>query len=52
MTQRQVPPAAFFGNIFRDKDPYNSLEMRRLRNLMNNNFYVHEKCRFCFGNWG
>jgi radical SAM protein with 4Fe4S-binding SPASM domain len=49
--QRQVSPDASFGNIFRDKDPYNSLEMRRLRGPMNSSYYIHEECRFCFGNW-
>ena len=49
--QRQIPPDAYFGNIFTDKDPYNSLEMRKLRDLMHGNSYVHEECRFCFGNW-
>ncbi len=49
--QRQIPPDASIGNIFTDNDPYNSLEMRRLRDLMHSNSYVHEECRFCFGNW-
>ena len=49
--QRQVPPDASFGNIFMDKDPYNSLEMRRLRDLTHKKSYPHKECRFCFGNW-
>jgi len=49
--QRQIPPDASFGNVFRDKDPYNSLEMCRLRNLMHSSNHIHEECRFCFGNW-
>jgi len=51
MTQRQVPPDNFFGNILIDKDPYNSIEMCRLRNLVHNKSYPHKECRYCFGNW-
>ena len=50
--QRQTPPDGCFGNIFTDNDPYNSSEMRRCRDLMHKNSYVHRECRFCFGNWG
>ena len=49
--QRQIPPDTSFGNIFTDKDPYNSLEMQKLRDSMHKNSYVHEECRFCFENW-
>jgi MoaA/NifB/PqqE/SkfB family radical SAM enzyme/GT2 family glycosyltransferase len=49
--QRQVPPDTSFGNIFTDKDPYHSLEMSRLRDLLHRNSYIHKECRFCFGNW-
>jgi MoaA/NifB/PqqE/SkfB family radical SAM enzyme len=46
---RQVPPAECFGNIFRDEDPFNSLEMRRLRRLMQQNKHPHMECSLCFG---
>jgi len=35
--QRQIPPDTSFGNIFTDKDPYNSLEMRKCEKLMYKN---------------
>ena len=50
--QRQIPPDASFGNIFTDKDPYNSLKMRESREHVHNKTYPHKECRFCFGNWG
>lgn len=49
--QRQIPPDSSFGNIFIDKDPYNSSEMRKSRNLMRENSYAHDECCFCFANW-
>lgn len=50
--QRQIPPDASFGNIFRDKDPYNSLKMCKMREQMHKRTYPHNECCFCFGNWG
>jgi MoaA/NifB/PqqE/SkfB family radical SAM enzyme/GT2 family glycosyltransferase len=49
--QRQIPPNISFGNVLIDKDPYNSSEMRKLRNLVHNKSYPHKECRYCFGNW-
>lgn len=49
--QRQVSPDASFGNIFTDKDPYNSLKMRKLGEHMHKKSYPHKECRFCFENW-
>jgi len=49
--QRQIPPDASFGNIFRDKDPYNSLKMCKMREQMHKRTYPHNECRFCFVNW-
>lgn len=49
--QQYIPPDVSFGNIFTDKDPYNSLEMDRLRNLIHSNSCAHDTCRFCFRNW-
>jgi GT2 family glycosyltransferase/organic radical activating enzyme len=49
--QRQIPPNIIFGNIFRGKDPYNSSEILKLRDLVHNKSYPHKECRYCFGNW-
>jgi radical SAM protein with 4Fe4S-binding SPASM domain len=49
--ERQIPPEASFGNIFTDKDPYNSLKMHKFRKHIRNKSYPHEECRFCFANW-
>ena len=49
--QQYIPPGPSFGNIFNEKDPFNSLEMDRLRDLMRSNSYAHDLCRFCFKNW-
>ena len=49
--QRQIPPDASFGNIFTDKDPYNSLEMRKIRDLIHHKSYAHRACCSCFGKW-
>ena len=48
---RQIPPNSCFGNIFTDKDSFNSLEMNRLRGLIDKKHYAHKECAFCFGNW-
>jgi radical SAM protein with 4Fe4S-binding SPASM domain len=49
--QRQVPPSSHFGNIFRDEDPYNSPEMRRLRRIAQQRRHPHAECHLCFGSW-
>lgn len=49
--QRQIRPAARFGNIFSDPDPFNSPEIRRLRERVGKECGIHEECRYCFGNW-
>jgi len=49
--QRQIPPNARFGNVFRDEDPYNSAEMCRLRRMMRQKRHPHTECRLCFGSW-
>jgi len=49
--QWQIPPDASFGNIFKDKDPYNSLKMRKCRYLVLIKSYAHRECRFCFETW-
>jgi len=48
---RQILPNIYFGNIYKDKDPFNSIEMKRLRVLMHQNCYIHKECQFCFENW-
>ncbi len=52
---RQIPPDSSFGNIFREKDPFNSTEMRRLRRLQHTmakkGKTPHKECNYCFGNW-
>lgn len=49
--QRQLPPAAAYGNIFKDEDPFNSQGMRVPRRRMLRKKTAHDECRFCFGNW-
>lgn len=49
--QRHVPPGARFGNVFSDPDPYNSHEMRGLRDMKRNGLNPHDVCQYCFGNW-
>ena len=52
---RQIPPDSSFGNIFREKEPFNSTEMRRLRRLQHTmakkEKTPHKECNYCFGNW-
>lgn len=51
----QIPPNPSFGNIFKDNDPYNSLEMSKLRKLQHSMVKTkktpHIECHYCFGNW-
>ncbi len=47
---RQIPPNNSCGDVFSDKDPYNSPKMRKYRNLQNNCSYPHPNCKYCFGN--
>lgn len=47
--QRQIPPAYYFGNIYTDTDPYNSLEMQKIRKQIHKKSIAHEECGFCFG---
>lgn len=49
--QRKLPPDIRFGNIFEDKDPFNSKEMKRLRKRIKTRCYAHDVCRTCFANW-
>ena len=48
---RQEPSNATVGNIFTDKDPFNSSEMIRIRDLIHINRHPHNICHFCFHNW-
>jgi len=52
---RQIPPDSSFANIFKEKDPFNSKEMKRLRKLQHTmkktKIPPHEECNYCFGNW-
>jgi radical SAM protein with 4Fe4S-binding SPASM domain len=52
---RQIPPDSSFGNIFKEKDPFNSAEMKRLRRLQHTMKKTktppHKECNYCFGNW-
>jgi molybdenum cofactor biosynthesis enzyme MoaA len=52
---RQKPPDSSYGNIFKEKDPFNSTEMKRLRRLQHTMAKTkkppHEECNYCFGNW-
>ena len=49
--QRQVTPNPEFGNIFNELDPYNSVNMTKLRKKMFKRQLIHKECFFCFGNW-
>ncbi|HWR57696.1 MAG TPA: glycosyltransferase, partial [Thermodesulfovibrionales bacterium] len=49
--QRKLPPDAQFGNIFGEEDPFNSPEMRRLRDKLKTGCYAHDECKTCFANW-
>jgi len=49
--QRQNPPDRRYGNIFVDKDPFNSPQMVSLRTSVENGEHAHEQCRYCFGSW-
>jgi MoaA/NifB/PqqE/SkfB family radical SAM enzyme len=52
---RQNPPDSSYGNIFIEKDPFNSTEMKRLRRLQHTMAKTkkppHKECNYCFGNW-
>jgi len=52
---RQNPPDSSYGNIFKESDPFNSTEMKRLRRLQHTmaktNKPPHKECDYCFGNW-
>lgn len=52
---RQIPPDSSFGNIFKEKDPFNSPEMMELRKIQNTMKKTgrtpHKECNYCFGNW-
>ena len=52
---RQIPPSKLFGNIFTDRDPFNSKEMSKLRKLQHTmsrtKITPHKECSYCFGNW-
>jgi hypothetical protein len=39
-------------NVFKNKDPFNSKQMRIFREKMYKTGCAHGECRFCFGNWG
>lgn len=49
--QRQKQPDVAYGNIFRDSDPYNCHEMMTLRRKLGTPCFLHDECKFCFGNW-
>ncbi len=46
-----VRPNEFFGNIFKNHNPFNSCAMWRLRGLMQEGNYPHRECRNCYANW-
>jgi MoaA/NifB/PqqE/SkfB family radical SAM enzyme len=52
---RQIPPSLPFGNIFKEKNPFYSAEMKRLRQLQHTmektKIPPHKECNYCFGNW-
>lgn len=52
---RQIPPNSSYGNIFKEVDPFNSTEMKRLRQLQHTMAKTktppHKECNYCFGNW-
>jgi radical SAM protein with 4Fe4S-binding SPASM domain len=52
---RQIPPSNLFGNIFTDRDPFNSKEMYKHRKLQHTmartKITPHSECDYCFGNW-
>ncbi len=52
---RQIPPDSSFGNIFNERDPFNSLEMKKLRKIQHamskTRKTPHKECNYCFGNW-
>lgn len=47
--RRQVPPSLKYGNIYKDKNPYNSKVMNNLRKKIKCGEYPHEECKYCFG---
>lgn len=46
-----VPPNASYGNVFRDRDPFNSLTMWRLREMLPMGQLPHKDCLICYANW-
>ena len=52
---RQIPPDLSFGNVLKEKDPFNSREMKKLRRLQHTMEKTkktpHKECNYCFGNW-
>ncbi len=49
--QRKIQPDTRFGNIFKEEDPFNSPEMRRLRDKLKAGCYAHDECKTCFAHW-
>ena len=49
--QRKIQPDPRFGNIFKEEDPFNSPEMRRLRDKPKTGCYAHDECKTCFAHW-
>lgn len=43
----QMVPDPIYGNIYKDKDPFNSFELVRLRNIVKQGKKPHEVCTFC-----
>lgn len=48
--QRQIGPGKRFGDLMSSNDPFNSIEMIRLRKRCGREL-IHDECRYCFGNW-
>ena len=42
-----ISPSSCFGNIFTNTKPYNTPEMRRLRNLARSRLFPHPECLYC-----
>lgn len=42
-----ISPNSWLGNIFNSADPFNTSEMRRLRNLARNRLLPHPECLYC-----
>jgi radical SAM protein with 4Fe4S-binding SPASM domain len=43
-----IVPDSVYGNIFNEKDAFNSSEMLKLRNLAKNKTAPHDCCKYCF----